>query len=155
MINLFWSIPQRFFHNAIAWPLLVFTFKGNLATINIVVVMILLLRLTKAFEVIKLSAHRINLVHIYSRQKYAINTILVFLSLLLYSHLSLSLPFSLLCYLRLCDYDCHSSYTHTHMHPHTCSHSSLRPPPPILYKALSIVVWSISLHFYISYLSLS
>ena len=27
MINLFWSIPQRFFHNALAWPLLVFTFK--------------------------------------------------------------------------------------------------------------------------------
>ena len=27
MINLFWSIPQRFFHNAIAWPLLVFIFN--------------------------------------------------------------------------------------------------------------------------------
>ena len=27
MINLFWSIPQRFFHNAIAWPELVFTFN--------------------------------------------------------------------------------------------------------------------------------
>ena len=27
MINIFWSIPQRFFHNAIAWPELVFIFN--------------------------------------------------------------------------------------------------------------------------------
>ena len=27
MINLFWSIPHRFFHNAIAWPELNFIFK--------------------------------------------------------------------------------------------------------------------------------
>ena len=27
MINLFWSIPHRFFHNAIAWPELNFIFN--------------------------------------------------------------------------------------------------------------------------------
>ena len=30
MINLFWSIPQRFFHDAIARPELVYTFKQTL-----------------------------------------------------------------------------------------------------------------------------
>ena len=29
MINLFWSIPQRFVHNAIAWPKLVFIFNDD------------------------------------------------------------------------------------------------------------------------------
>ena len=29
MINLFWSIPQHFFHNPIAWPELVFIFKSD------------------------------------------------------------------------------------------------------------------------------
>ena len=31
MINLFWSIPQHFFHNTIAWPELNLLFNGNLA----------------------------------------------------------------------------------------------------------------------------
>ena len=29
MINIFWSIPHRFFHNAIAWPELNFIFNGH------------------------------------------------------------------------------------------------------------------------------
>ena len=32
MINLFWSIPQRFFHNAIAWPELNFIFKTKITS---------------------------------------------------------------------------------------------------------------------------
>ena len=30
MIELFWSIPQRFFHNAIAWPELNFIFNVSI-----------------------------------------------------------------------------------------------------------------------------
>ena len=34
MINLFWSIPQRFFHNEIAWPELAFNFNVECSIIS-------------------------------------------------------------------------------------------------------------------------